>query len=257
MCGRYAVTADPATLAAELDAIDETEPDEVRVGYNIAPTSTVAAVVDRHERSDDAPEDATGDVRRRIRAMRWGFVPVWAKQIQSGPLLFNARSESVATKPAFRQAYSRHRCLVPMEGWYEWVPQESATRSRPVKIPYFMSRADGQRLFAAGVWSAWRNPDDDHVLLSCAVLTTAAAGALARVHDRMPLMLPPNHWDQWLDPDASAPDVLLTNPGEEFAEQIDVRQVSTLVNSVRNDSPKLIEAVSSSAAAGSDSETLF
>lgn len=242
MCGRYAVTADPATLAEELDALDETG-GAARTGYNIAPTTEIAAVVDRHDRSD-GDDNAGAAVRRRIRAMRWGLVPVWAKDLKSGPLLFNARSETVATKPAFRTSYSRHRCLVPMDGWYEWRP--ATTGSRPAKTPYFMSHRDGERLYAAGIWSAWKDPQgakDEGSLLSCSILTTAAVGDLAAIHDRMPLMLHAGQWDQWLDPDGGPPDALLASPGEAFAAAISIREVRPLVNSVRNDGPELLQPV--------------
>lgn len=251
MCGRYATTADPKTLAAELDALDETAPREdsgsgaapastPRVGYNIAPTTTVATVVDRR---DDAGADGT-PVRRRIRAMRWGLVPLWAKEIKKGPPLFNARAESAAEKPAFRASMKNKRCLVPMDGWYEWLQTEDPAAQKLVKIPYFMTPRDGSRLYVAGVWSVWRDPanKDAPPLLSCAVLTTDAVGALTEIHDRMPLVMPRDRWDAWLSPDAP-PSSELLHPPADIDAAIEIRRVSPKVNQVRNDGADLIEPV--------------
>ncbi|MFT4128298.1 MAG: SOS response-associated peptidase, partial [Gordonia sp. (in: high G+C Gram-positive bacteria)] len=159
MCGRYAVTTDPATLAAEIDAVNEVPADldapgrrAPGVSYNVAPTSSVMTVVKRHDRSH--PDD---DARLRVRAMRWGLVPGWAKEVGKGPLLFNARAETAATKSAFRAAVRSRRCLIPMDGWYEWRVRHSDARGKPAKIPYFMSPADGTRVFLAGLWSVWHD----------------------------------------------------------------------------------------------------
>ncbi|WP_041451194.1 SOS response-associated peptidase [Hoyosella subflava] len=245
MCGRYATTADPATLAAELDALDETPNAEgggsPRVGYNIAPTTTVAAVVDR--RDDSA--DADSPLRRRIRAMRWGLVPHWSKEIKKGPLLFNARAESAADKPAFRTSMKSKRCLIPMDGWYEWVQADDPVTGKLVKVPYFMTPRDGSRIYVAGVWSAWRDPsaqEDAPPLLSCAVLTTDAVGVLTEIHDRMPLVVSPDRWQAWLAPDRPAAEDLLQPPAD-FDSTIEVRRVSTKVNQVRNEGSDLIVPV--------------
>lgn len=270
MCGRYATTADPATLAAELDALDETQQGgavtarststgssahsagdppsaRVRVGYNVAPTTTIATVVDRHDES----ANSESPLRRRIRAMRWGLVPVWSKEVKKGPLLFNARAESAAEKPAFRSSMKNKRCLIPMDGWYEWVKGEDSEgrgEKKLAKIPYFMTPRDGSRLYVAGVWSVWRDPEhqDSPPLLSCAVLTTDAIGALTRIHDRMPLAVPPERWDAWLSPDA-APSEELLHPPADFDSLIEIREVSTKVNHVRNEGPELIEPAGSEA----------
>lgn len=272
MCGRYATTVDPALLAVELDAIDETvgggrEPLERydAVNYNVAPTDPVLAVVSRHSREhpDDAPS-------RRIRRMRWGLVPPWTKAEEPGsggasgrrparsaPLI-NARADTAASKPAFRAALRSTRCLVPMDGWYEWITEPSGpgTVSRPsavstspgrgkvTKVPYFMTPADGSRLFAAGLWSVWHPPGpggrDEPPLLSCTILTTDSVGELQRVHDRMPLVLGAGQWDRWLDPDAEPDAALLAGPSAADVAGIEIRRVSQRVNSVANDGPDLI-----------------
>ncbi|MFC4602488.1 SOS response-associated peptidase [Rhodococcus kronopolitis] len=248
MCGRYATTVDPALLAVELDAIDETRsgtrvPEERHeaANYNVAPTDPVLAVVSRHSREhpDDAP-------RRRIRRMRWGLVPSWTKAdeqgrpVRSAPLI-NARADTAASKPAFRTALTRTRCLVPMDGWYEWVLEPSAA-GKAVKVPYFMTPTDGSRLYAAGLWSVWhdRAASSSSPLLSCTILTTDAVGELTGVHDRMPLVLGDGQWDRWLDPDAEPDAELLAGPSAAEVAGIEIRRVSQRVNSVANDGPDLI-----------------
>lgn len=237
MCGRYATTANPATLAADLDAVDEvTDVDEsvrpASVNYNVAPTDRVCAVVDRRG-------------VRRIRGMRWGLVPPWTERLGKGPPLINARAESLAQKPAFRTAFRHKRCLVPMDGWFEWQTQtqtQVGTRAQKVaKIPYFMTPRDGSRLYVAGLWSVWHQPDGAP-LLSCSVVTVDSAAHLTEVHDRMPLVLPSDRWASWLDPDRPA-DPQLLDPFLGAYADLEVRRVSTQVNSVKNDGPQLIEPI--------------
>lgn len=240
MCGRYAVTTDPALLAAEIDAEDETEGTELDVpGYNVAPTTTIVTVVARHSR--EAPADPA---TRRLRAMRWGLLPHWQKTL-SGPPLFNARAESVDEKPAFRTAITSKRCLIPMDGWYEWQLLDDPEQvKKPRKQPMYLTPADGTRLYVAGLWSVWRPAGaglDVPPTLSATVLTTDSVGPLRDVHDRMPLVLTPDVFDEWLDPDGPVDPALLRPPAQEIAERIEIRPVSALVNAVKNDGPQLIE----------------
>lgn len=236
MCGRFAVTTDPALLAEQIDAINEV-PIHQGPNYNVAPTDSVAAVVSRHAQPDDEPT-------RRIRLMRWGLVPPWTKPgpdgapAAGGPLLINARADKVTTSPAYRSAAQHRRCLVPMDGYYEWRPPSSASP----KTPFYLHR-DGAMLFAAGLWSVWRPDRRFDPLLSVTIITTEAVGELATIHHRMPLLLPENRWDRWLDPDAPVDTALLAGPPD--VAGIAMRQVSTLVNSVRNNSPELIAAAPS------------
>ncbi len=258
MCGRYAVTTDPALLAAELDAIDEVNsgaapvpeesadgavaPETPRgpgVNYNVAPTTTVMSVVRRH-----AHGSTDDDPALRIRAMRWGLVPPWTKDIKKSPLLFNARAESLAEKASFKQSLKSRRCLVPMDGWYEWRKGEPGADGKPTKTPFFMSPEDGTRLFMAGLWTVWRPKDagaQDKPLLSCTIITTDSVGALRDIHDRMPLIMPSENWDAWLDPDAPAPAELLAAPAADLVGAIALREVSPLVNRVANNGPDLLE----------------
>jgi putative SOS response-associated peptidase YedK len=250
MCGRFAVTTDPALLAEKIKALDETvEADKSAASnsgpnFNVAPNTTISAVVKRHTEPDD-------ESMRRIRSMRWGLIPPWAKtgadgapDTKKGPLLINARAETLTTSPAFRGSAKNKRCLVPMDGWYEWKPTPAADGGKAAKTPFYMFAADGEPLFMAGLWSTWRPKDADKdapPLLSCTIITTDSAAQLSDIHDRMPLTISAPDWDRWLDPDAPIDEGLLRGHGD--LDRIEIRQVSRLVNSVRNNGPELIEAV--------------
>jgi putative SOS response-associated peptidase YedK len=236
MCGRYASTKNPATLAVEFDAIDATDGAAPGVVYNVAPTTPVLSVVTRHPRDADGVPDPDRTVRS-IRVMRWGLVPHWAKDPGIRSRLINARAESAASKPAFRDAMSRRRCLIPAGGWYEW------RRKGGDKQPFFITPADGSSLAMAGLWSTWRGSDSDAPLVTCAVLTTDAVGPLTEIHDRMPLILPAPAWPAWLDPDSADPGELLAPPAAQLVDALELRPVSTAVNNVRHDGPELVERV--------------
>lgn len=244
MCGRFAVTTDPALLAEKINAIDERVAlDIAQPNYNVAPTTTISTVVSRHDDVRDEPV-------RRLRSMRWGLVPPWVKAASDGtpdtkgPLLINARSEKVTTSPAYRSSARNKRCLVPMDGYYEWKaahgsPGQGPERKKARKTPYYIYREDGQPMLMAGLWSAWGSTTGSDVLLSCTIVTTDAVGDLADVHDRMPLVLCPGDWDRWLDPDKPAPFDLLASAPD--VTGIRMHEVSILVNNVRNNGPELID----------------
>jgi len=241
MCGRFAVTTDPALLAEKIQAIDEAtsaQKDTSGANYNVAPTSTISSVVKRHSEPDD-------ESTRRVRSMRWWLVPPWAKTTEDGgpdtkgPLLIKARSEKLTSSPVFRNSAKNKRCLVPMDGWYEWLQRGEAKGPKP---PFYMFGSDGEPLFMAGLWSTWRPkgaPKDSAPLLSATIITTDAAGPLAEIHDRMPLTISASDWDRWLDPDAPMDEGLLRGHGD--LDRIEIREVSRLVNSIRNNGPELIE----------------
>ncbi|MGH3931395.1 MAG: SOS response-associated peptidase [Pseudonocardiaceae bacterium] len=238
MCGRYASTKNPATLATEFDAIDGTEGLARGPEYNVAPTTPVLSVVTRHPRDAEGSPDPERTVRS-IRAMRWGLVPHWAKDPGVGSRMINARAESAATKPAFRDAVARRRCLLPADGWYEWQPT-----AHPRKQPFFITPADGSGLAMAGLWATWRGPDAAAPpLVTCAVLTTAAVGRLAGIHDRMPLVLPAEAWEDWLNPDSADPGLLLAPPSQQLVEGLELRPVSMAVNNVRRHGPELVKRI--------------
>jgi putative SOS response-associated peptidase YedK len=239
MCGRFAVTTDPAALAEKIQAINEARASEsAGPNYNVAPTTTITTVVRRHDEPDDEPT-------RRVRLMRWGLVPPWAKAgadgapESKGPQLINARADKVTTSPVFRASAKSKRCLVPMDGYYEWRANPAADGKKARKTPFYLHRADGEMLFAAGLWSVWKPAKDASPLLSCTIITTDAVGALGEIHDRMPLIVRENDWDRWLDPDAAADLELLASPPD--ITGIEMREISTLVNNVRNNGPELLE----------------
>ncbi|KAA0917051.1 SOS response-associated peptidase [Dietzia sp. ANT_WB102] len=266
MCGRFSLSSDPARLAVELDAVDEATfpppglfpviaPGAPR--FNIAPTTAIPVLALDAPREEWLDEQAgpgvvagPGTPRRVLRAMRWGLVPSWAKDTQRLPTLFNARVETAFEKPSFRNAVARRHCVIPMDGWYEWVPGEPTTsggKSGP-KQPYYMSLPGDRGLLMAGLWEARRDPVDETVTqLSCTILTTEAIGSLRRVHDRMPLVVHPDVLGDWLDPEVMGdPRALVDGAGGDlgaWAESVEIRPVSTAVSNVRNDGPELVRPV--------------
>lgn len=253
MCGRYAATKDPATLAAEFDAVDATEGAGPGPDHNVAPTKNVVAVVQRHPRDAEGTPDPDRTVRS-LRVMRWGLVPSWAKSASVGSKMINARSESASGKPAFRSSMASRRCIVPADGWFEW------RRDGNQKQPFFMTRPDGASLAMAGLWTVWRDKtteDEAPPLVTCAVLTTDAVGPLTGVHDRMPLLLPPDAWQAWLDPDSKDPSSVLHPPPAELIDALELRPVSTQVNNVRKNGPSLVERVDPEASGSPEEPGLF
>lgn len=244
MCGRYASTKGPEGLAAEFGGFDATGEDAPGADYNIAPTKDVLSVVQRHPRDGSGRPDPS-TTERSVRAMRWGLVPKWAEDPSIGTRMINAKSETVATKPAFRNAVRYYRCLLPADGWYEW-KRDGGTKPGGTKQPYFVTRGDGSSLALAGIWATWRDPHAGPgalPLVSCSVITTDAAGPLAEVHERMPLMLPERVWSRWLDPDLEDVSDVLGSSFPDLVGELELRPVSRAVNSVRNNRPELLERI--------------
>ncbi len=220
MCGRYTLaTPEPARLRARFP-IGETV--EVRRRYNVAPGDDVLAVVRRGE--DREPEGAL---------LRWGLVPFWASNPgEVGAKMINARAETLAERPAYRDAFERRRCLIVADGFYEWSDG----------TPHWITRADGEPFAFAGLWASWRPKDaprDVEPLRSCAIVTIPALGPVRDLHDRMPLILPVDAEATWVDP-ATPPDELhdLLEPA---APPLAVRPVSRVVNDARHDAPDCLD----------------
>ncbi|MEU4568058.1 SOS response-associated peptidase [Micromonospora sp. NPDC023956] len=220
MCGRYATTRDSGTLSQLFEAYDDTG-DRLRPDWNVAPTKPVPVV-----RVDD-------EGTRALSMARWGLLPPWATSPAAGARMINARVETVATSRAYAAPFARRRCLVPADGWYEWA------RTGDGKQPCYLTRTDGDVLALAGIWSVWRGPDGPR--LTCSVLTTAALGVLADVHDRMPVLLPPDRWGRWLAPNTD-PTALL-GADETWLAGLEVRPVGAAVGNVRNGGPELTTRV--------------
>jgi len=255
MCGRYAAGRRPEDLIEqfELDLGTGDGPDHgpgldpagTEPDYNVAPTKTAPVVL-------CVPGEPQAGQRqvRRLRLLTWGLVPWWAEDRGIGGRLINARAETVLDKPAFRSAVLTHRCLVPADGWYEWQVSPTATdaRGRPRRQPFFIRPADGGSAAFAGVYDLWRDrtrhADDPQAwLASYAVVTTKAEPGLRAVHARMPLVLPRQRWDAWLDPDRRDPDSLRAllepaQPGRFVAVPVSAR-----VNAAANNGPELLEPV--------------
>jgi putative SOS response-associated peptidase YedK len=229
MCGRYVVATNPEQLALDFGAAQVLNLDGFAADYNVAPTKPVPVVL-------------TLDRTRVLLEMTWGMVPSWAKDPAVGSRMINARVETVAEKPTFRRALVRRRCLLPADGYYEWrKPAEGASKaSGGRKQPYYIHRADGGLLAFAGLYDHWLGSDGSE-LWTAAILTGAATPDLAAIHDRMPLTVPPDRRDAWLDPD-------LQESGQvtallELRPDWVARPVSTQVNSVRNAGPELTEEI--------------
>ena len=222
MCGRFSQQR-PASELAEIFAAEPLV-DDPGPRFNVAPTDDALVVVQRAD-------------RRAITAYRWGLIPHWADAAKVGSRMFNARAETLTASPAFRDAFQRKRCLVPVDGFYEW--HREGTRRQPFAI----ARADGRPLALAGLWSGWRDPAADRVVRTFTIITTRPNEQLAGLHDRMPVVVPDEAWSRWLDPGLADPAEL--NGFFEPSEEVGLRiwPVSQLVNNVRNDWPELFEPI--------------
>jgi putative SOS response-associated peptidase YedK len=225
MCGRFTQQRPTSELAEIFGAEDLAELPGER--FNVAPTDEAAVVVQR------------SDKRRAITAYRWGLIPHWAEDRRVGSRMFNARAETIASSPAFRDAFRRRRCLVPVDSFYEW------RRDGKIRQPFRIVRGDGRLLALAGLWSGWHDPETGEVLRTFTIVTTGPNGLLRPIHNRMPVVLEPEAWDRWLDRDLAEPAELhgLLVPIEDTA--LGAYPVSRLVNDVRRDGPALIEPLGS------------
>jgi putative SOS response-associated peptidase YedK len=256
MCGRYASARKRIELLEEFSVERDRTTQPLAPDYNVAPTKSVYAVLTRDGKDSRDARDGADEERpapsRQLRVVRWGLVPSWAKDVSIGSRLINARSETVAEKPAFRRAFARRRCLLPADGYYEWmVLGASEASDRPgkkAKQPYFIHRADGGPLAFAGLYELWRDrsvPDEDPYawLWSATIITTTAPDELGEIHDRMPMVIPPDSWADWLDPANTDVADLRALLAPAMASGLATYPVSTEVNSVRNNGPQLIEQI--------------
>lgn len=224
MCGRFVAISDPDGLV-KFFTIDERKADDLPPSYNVAPTDPVYAVAEH-------------DKRRLLVTFRWGLVPHWAHSPKVAATMINARAETVADKPAFRDSLRRRRCLIPADGFYEWTKDAQGG-----KQPHFITAAEDGPLALAGLWATWRDPEDPDAppLKSCTIVTRSAEGPVTALHDRMPLALTPQDWGAWLDPETSAGEVTALLHAEPPALRF--RPVSRRVNAVANNDADLLETV--------------
>jgi len=224
MCGRFTQERATSELAEIFGAEDlATDPGG---HFNVAPTDEAAVVVERDE-------------RRAVTRYRWGLVPHWAGDARGGAMMINARAETLERSPAFREAFRRRRCLVPVDSFYEW------KREGTVRQPYRVVREDGRPLALAGLWAGWHDPSIDQVRRTFTIVTTGPNDAMADLHDRMPVVLGEASWDRWLADGRAGPAI---DPGEllgmlEPNDSVAIRiyPVNRFVNDVRRDGPELID----------------
>ncbi len=233
MCGRFVRTSTAEEVAAYFDA----RLGEVELGpsVNVAPTDDVDAVV-------VGRPSTPAEGRRLVAAFRWGLVPSWADDLKIGARMINARAETVVDKPAFRTAFRQRRCLVPADGYYEWRRHPEDPKRRQ---PYLVRRRDGEQLAFAGLWERWRDDADPDApaVRSVAIVTTRINEALSGLHDRMPVVVDPGAWAEWLDPHNDDVDALgrLLAPAPE--DLLAAHAVDPAVGKVTNRDPHLVDPV--------------
>ena len=223
MCGRYVTISSPEELAERFD-VERVRVEDLDERYNVAPTTQVPVVLER-------------DGERTLDTMRWGFVPFWADEVGKGPQPINARVETIDDKRMFASAFRRRRLLLPADGFYEWQERDDSDR----KQPWYIHDPDDRPLAFAGIWSTWTDEETDETVESTCILTRDAAGRMADLHHRMPVILPANLWATWLEAsEKEAPYLheVITNAG---VPALEARTISDRVNNVRNDGPELLE----------------
>ncbi|MGA3221498.1 MAG: SOS response-associated peptidase [Acidimicrobiales bacterium] len=224
MCGRTTSTIPRDTLARILE-IDEVEAPELPISWNVAPTQPVYTVA----------KSAGG--ARRLRALRWGLVPSWAKDPRVGSRLINARSETLAKRPAFRSLVRARRALVPVSGFYEW--RRATPGDQAGKQPFYFHRADDRPLVLAGLWDLWLDAES-RPLRTCTIITTVANRTMAPVHHRMPVVVAADSWEEWLRPEPLRPSRLSELLAPAPNDLLDTYPVTTAVNKAGNDGPELV-----------------
>jgi len=227
MCGRMTQATDPAEVARIFDAESAVDSEDASAEprYNVAPTDPLTVVI---QRTDEG---------RLVEQHRWGLIPAFSKSAKSGARMINARAETVATSPAFRTSFAKRRAIVPSDGFFEW------RRTGSVKQPFFLHPPEDAVLAMAGLWAVWKDPDTGMWVPSAAVITTAANRFVSAIHDRMPVLLPREAWDDWLDPSVDDAEYLrsLLEPAPD--DVLDMYPVSTAVNNVRNQGPELLAPI--------------
>ncbi|HSJ55309.1 MAG TPA: SOS response-associated peptidase [Anaerolineae bacterium] len=220
MCGRFTLTDPDADLAEQFNL---PEVPDVQPRYNIAPTQPVAAV-----------RLNTRNGQREMVMLRWGLIPSWAQDPEIGARMINARAETAAEKPAFRAAFRRRRCLVVADGFYEWQKQDG------VKQPMYIHLRDHKPFGFAGLWEFWKDAEGK-AIETCTLLTTEPNDLIRTFHNRMPVILPPEYYESWLNPEIEDPDVLQPMLTAYPAEEMEAYPISRWVNNPDNEGPRCVE----------------
>jgi len=248
MCGRFTLTDPEQDLAVQFNL---PEIPDMQPRYNIAPTQPVAAVrvaplaaTANAEPSEGDASWGNDDLVRELVMLHWGLIPFWAKDPKIGARMINARSETVAEKPAFRVAFQRRRCLIAADGFYEWQKVERG------KQPFYIRLRDARPFAFAGLWEYWKEPDNPSdpssqsaIIESCTLLTTKPNDLVRPIHNRMPVIVHPRDYDLWLDPQVQDTEKLQSLLRAYPSEEMVAFPVSRLVNSPGNDDPRCIEAL--------------
>ena len=230
MCGRFTLRT-PTPVLAKVFGVGNMP--DLTTRFNIAPTQDVGVI--------RAPQSVKGEVPsaevREFSLLRWGLIPSWAKDIKIGSRMINARSETAATKPAFRAAFKKRRCLVIADGYYEW---EKVGKKR---IPFFIRMAEEQPFAMAGLWEIWKGDGEPaEPIQSCTILTTDSNELTTPLHDRMPVILREEHWELWLDAEMQESDPLMQLMQPFPSDEMTMSEVGTFVNNARNEGPECLQA---------------
>jgi putative SOS response-associated peptidase YedK len=217
MCGRYTLRTPVAVLAEGFEIEDY--PSSLPPNYNVAPTQEVAAVVEE-------------DDKRKLEMFHWGLIPSWAKDPAIGNKMINARAETVSEKPSFRKAFKVRRCLILADGFYEWQKTDNG------KKPYHIKMQDDSPFAFAGLWETWK---DDEEIRSCTIITTNANDLMSEIHHRMPVILPPENYGVWLDPNFDEKEALTSLLKPYPADAMEAYPVSRRVNKPSNNEPSVLE----------------
>jgi putative SOS response-associated peptidase YedK len=226
MCGRFTNRAKPEQIRGEFK-VGNKNPELYRERYNIAPSQMIEVVL--------APES-----ERILAELKWGLVPSWAKDADIGNRMINARAETLAEKPSFRDAFKKRRCIIPASGFYEWQKKGSGA-----KQPFYFYLNDKEVFGFAGLWEEWLDKTSGEVLETCAIITTEANDVLKPVHERMPVILQAEDYEQWLDPQENNTEKLQKLLAPYPAKEMTAHAVSRSVNIPDADSPELIEPLNS------------
>jgi putative SOS response-associated peptidase YedK len=230
MCGRFVATTAPEQLALLFDAVlDDPLAESWSANYNVAPTTQILHLTTRKDDGED---------RRVLQRAHWGLLPSWSKDRSRAASMINARSETLTEKPSFRPLLASHRCVIPVDGYYEWRTTGVDPKAKQPKQPYFIRSHDARPLALAGLWTTWRDPmRGGQEVRSCSLITTAPNATLAAIHDRMPCILDGDDVEEWLSATEPPLQLLRTAPDERLVAVT----VSTGVNNVRNKGAELIE----------------
>jgi len=224
MCGRFVQNSPFETLQQNFNI--RTTDSDIIPNYNVAPTQEILTII-KHDNENTLDE------------LHWGLVPFWAKHISIGSRMINARAETVASKPSFRNAFKKRRCLIPADGFYEWKGEKGN------KQPYYVSVPSDEPFAFAGLWETWtdKESDEESVYKSCTIITTAASDSISEIHHRMPVILNPDFYEKWLNAEIQDPKELEIILKDGVIHDMKFYPVSTFVNSVKNNDPNCIKPI--------------